>query len=171
MNHKTKRLRRRDVRKLYAEHARTVRDQACALLGGDPDQAQAVTRRVFASMIGMPEGELDTTRCLPASVADMVIRLCLEETGNREVADWEAYLDRRPDEDPDWMEAPEGTEEPEPEAPALQSNVLRLRLRAANRLPATRSAREVLVVRDPPAKPRLRLVPKPGSPSGPEVKS
>jgi hypothetical protein len=70
-----------------------------------------------------------------------VVTLCLEQTGNHDVADWRDYLDRHP------QEKPKRKRGPMAEAPE-KSNVIPFRPRATEKVPATRRAREMLDAHD-----------------------
>jgi hypothetical protein len=78
------------VRDLYAHYASIARDRAALLLGDDPFQADRVTRKVLraiAETIDLDDSEKRVTKW----IEEKVVRLCLLQTGNRKVADWEAY--------------------------------------------------------------------------------
>jgi hypothetical protein len=94
-----KQLRMVEAQKLYEEYGAMARDLATRLLG-DPFQADRVTRRVFARLLD-PEVPLPMKR-LESWVTKRVIERALRLTGNREVADWDAYLDNHPEERPRW---------------------------------------------------------------------
>lgn len=140
MRDKTKKLTRSDVNKLYEIHGTTTRDQASVLLGGDPVQAQIVTIHLFRSMIGLSIDYVASAEKLPLWIADEVVRLCLIQTGNTEVADWQGYLDRHPEEKAKNKRAKKA----EAERVTEKSNVIPFRRPQAAEAPATKKAREAL---------------------------
>ena len=138
MDHKIKKLTRKDVQALRDAHGTATRDRASELLGGDPIQAELVTQRLFRSLIGMPVG-LSAVGPLRRWIAREVVSLCLEQTGNTAVADWETYRWRHPDEKP--------KKKPVARALVAPSNVIPLR-QPAETAPVTRHAREQLQARE-----------------------
>jgi DNA-directed RNA polymerase specialized sigma24 family protein len=92
-------IRMRDVANLYLRFGMRARDLAAQLIG-DPFQAERVARQVFRDLLGSPSDCVRPGRRLDAWIDREVVRLCLEQSGNVEVADWDEYQSRHPDEKP-----------------------------------------------------------------------
>ncbi len=92
-------IRMRDVENLYFRFGMRARDLAAQLIG-DPFQAEKVARQVFRDLLGSPTDCVRPGRRLDAWIDREVVRLCLEQSGNVAVADWEEYQIRHPDKEP-----------------------------------------------------------------------
>jgi DNA-directed RNA polymerase specialized sigma24 family protein len=92
-------IRMRDVENLYFRFVTRARDLATQLIG-DPFQAERVARQVFRDLLGSPSECVRPGRRLDAWIDREVVRLCLMQSGNEEVADWEGYQSRHPDKEP-----------------------------------------------------------------------
>jgi DNA-directed RNA polymerase specialized sigma24 family protein len=126
----------RQVREAYARLGASTRELASRLLG-DPFQAERVARKALFELHGEGARVLDWEEQLREWIAERVESLCLQETGNVEVADWDEYQAKHPDED----------EEGEPRASDGAHKTLTRRLRAVAGGAATRKAREKVAAR------------------------